>query len=371
MANDWSAIRAEFPVLADWTYLNTATFGQMPRRAVWAMDEHFARRDRTACADFMDWFDDMDDLRASVGRLINCTAADVAFVPNASSALSLLLGGLDWRAGDQVVTLAHEFPNHYYYPAHLSGIGVEFVETEWDRFYDSLTPRTRLVAVSEVNYSTGFRAPLDEIAPELRRRGILFYVDGTQSTGALRFDAGRIQPDLFALHAYKWMLSPNGAGFMYVSPELRQRLQPNVIGWRSHKDWRNPERLHHGVPEFRTEAERYEGGMIPFTVLYAMKAVVEMMLAIGPEAIERRVLDLAAQVREALRRRGARLLADEKPHYDAQVVCGAFDGREVSTLVQQLKARKVLVAARQGLLRVSPHFYNNEDDVGRLAAALD
>jgi selenocysteine lyase/cysteine desulfurase len=370
MENNWATVRAEFPSLARWTYLNTATFGQVPRRAVAAVEEHFARRDRYACTDFMDWFDDMDRIRQSAAQLVRCTAADIAFVPNASSALSLLLGGLDWRSGDEVVTLEHEFPNHYYYPSHLGGAGIRFVETPWERFYDSLTARTRVVAISEVNYSTGFRAPLEEVAPELRRRGILLYIDGTQSTGALQFDVGRIQPDLFAVHAYKWMLSPNGAGFMYVSPALRERLAPNVIGWRSHKDWRNPERLHHGAPEFRTEAEKYEGGMITFGVLYAMDAVIRMMLDIGTETIERRVVDLADKTRALLRRQGACLLADELPHHDSQVVCGAIAGRDASDLVRRLAGRNVLVAARQGNLRVSPHFYNDEGDLDRLEEAL-
>src|SRR5262245_9504806 len=115
MEIDWAKIRAEFPSLMEWTFLNTATFGQMPGRAVAAMNQHFAERDRYACNNFLEWFDDMDCLRGRVAQLIGCAAGDIAFVPNASSALSLLLGGLDWRAGDQVVTFEHEFPNHYYY----------------------------------------------------------------------------------------------------------------------------------------------------------------------------------------------------------------------------------------------------------------
>jgi selenocysteine lyase/cysteine desulfurase len=242
---------------------------------------------------------------------------------------------------------------------------VEFVETPWERFYDTLTERTRLVAISEVNFSTGFRAPLKEIAPELRRRGILFYVDGTQSTGALRFDVQAIAPDVFALDGYKWMLSPNGAGFLYVSPALRERLAPNVIGWRSHKDWRNPERLHQGAPDFSTTSERYEGGMIPFAMLYAMGAVIEMMVEIGTAEIERRVLHLAEETRSLLRRCGAVV-----PPGNSQVVCGAFPDRDASQLVRRLKERKVIVSARQGNLRVSPHFYNDESDLQCLEQAL-
>src|SRR4051812_22491524 len=250
MEPNWSEVRAEFPALASWTFLNTATFGQLSKRSVEAVAGHFARRDRLACGDFMEWFEDLDCLRESIGGLIHCAASDIAFMPNASAALSLLLGGLDWKPGDEVLTLQDEFPNHYYYASRLRGRGVELVETPLAALYDAVTARTRVVAISTVNYSTGLRAPIEEIAAFLKQRGVLLYVDGTQSVGALRFDIAASRPDMFAVDAYKWLLAPNGAAFCYVSPELRERLEPAVIGWRSHKDWRCPERLHHGEPEF-------------------------------------------------------------------------------------------------------------------------
>ena len=370
METDWDAIRGEFPSLAEWTFLNTATFGQMPRRAAEAVARHFARRDELACSDFMRWFDDADGIRARMAEFIHCRPDDIAFIQNASAGLSLLLGGLDWKTGDRIVTLQDEFPNHYYYPSHLGGCGVEFVETPYERFHGCLTPRTRLVAISTVNYATGLRAPLEEISEELRRRGILLYLDGTQSLGALQFDVSRVRPDLFAVDAYKWMLSPNGAGFMYVSPELRERLAPAVIGWRSDRHWRNHENLRHGAPEFTKEAEKYEGGMLPFGLLYAMDAVIEMMQAIGPERIERRVMDLAGKTRDVLRGAGAELLSDRSPYYNSPVVTARFEGRDARALARELQSRKVLVAARHGNLRVSPHFYNNDADLERLREAL-
>jgi len=369
-APDWQQIRSEFPSLAEWTYLNTATFGQMPRRAAEAVANHFMRRDALACSDFMRWFEDADRIRERIAQFIRCQPADVAFIQNASAGLSLLLGGLTWKAGDQIVTLEDEFPNHYYYPSHLGGCGVEFVETPWERFYDAFTPRTRLVAISTVNYSTGFRPPLEEIAPELRRRGILLYLDGTQSLGALEFDVSRIQPDLLSVDAYKWLLTPNGASFMYVSPALRERLAPAVIGWRSDRNWRNHENLHHGAPQFAAEAEKYEGGMLPFGLLYALDAVIEMIQAIGPRRIEKRVMSLAAKTREVLRGAGATLLSDRGPHYDSPIVTARFEGRDAPAIARELQSRKVLVAARHGNLRVSPHFYNNEADLDRLREAL-
>ncbi len=122
---DWTAVRREFPALEHWTYLNTATFGQLPRRATEAVARHFAHRDELACWDFLAWYDDADRTARKIGRLIGCSPADIAFVPNASTALGLLLAGLDWHAGDRILTLEHEFPNNLYAPGMLGSFGVE------------------------------------------------------------------------------------------------------------------------------------------------------------------------------------------------------------------------------------------------------
>ena len=365
MSVDWAAVRGEFPSLAQWTYLNTATYGQLPRRATEAVAGHFAHRDELACSDFLTWFDDANRLREKVGRLIHCSADDVAFVPNASTALGILLAGLDWRAGDRILTLEHEFPNNLYAPGLLARQGVEMAECPWERFYESVDQRTPLVAISTVNYNNGFAPPLSDVAAFLRKRGVMLFVDGTQSIGALPFDAGRIQPDMLAVHAYKWLISPNGAGFVYVPEQMRKRLRPNVLGWRSHRDWRNVDNLHHGVPELPSGAERYEGGSVIFPVLYAMEASIDLILEIGPGVIEQRVLALAARTREILRGLGATVDEGASP-----IVAAQFANHDVSALARALKEKRVLVAARRGHLRVSPHFYNDEQDLDILCRTL-
>jgi len=365
---DWRAIRDEFPSLREWTYLNSATYGQVPRRAIEAMTRYFAHLEELASSDFLDWFDDADRLRGSIGRLINAPAGDIAFTGNAANALSLLMNGLEWQPGDQILTLDNEFPNNLYAPCFAKG--AEFVQVPWERFHDSLTPRTRLVVLSLLNYSTGFRPPLDELGPWLRERGIMLYVDGTQGLGALTFDVARVRPSMLAVHGYKWLLSPTGAGFFYVDPELSRRITPQVVGWRSHKGWREVDNLHHGKPEFTERAERFEGGMVPFTLLYAMEQSVEMMLEIGPDVIEGRVLGLADSLRDILREAGATVADGATP-----IVAARLSGVDVSALSKRLNSRKVVVSARHGHLRVSVHFYNNEDDLARfrdeLKLALD
>ena len=365
MSVDWEPVRREFPALAHWTYLNTATYGQLPRRATDAVAMHFARRDELACSDFLSWFDDANRIRAKIGRLIHCQPEDIAFVTNASTALGILLAGLDWRPGDRILTLEHEFPNNLYAPGLVARNGVELAECPWERFYESVDSRTRLVALSSANYNTGFAPPLVQVSKFLRERGVMLFVDGTQSLGALRFDASVIQPDMLAVHGYKWLISPNGAGFMYVRPDLRERLRPNVLGWRSHKDWRNVDNLHHGVPELPETAEKYEGGSVSFPLLYAMEASIDLILEIGAETIEQRVMDLAAKARDLLRDQGATVQDCASP-----IVAARFEQHDVSALARALKEQRVMVAARRGHLRVSPHFYNNEQDLEALSRAL-
>lgn len=365
MAADWRAVRAEFPALERWTHLNSATFGQLPRCAVDAAMRHFAQRDELACSDFLEWFEDVDRVRGTVARLIGCEANDVGFVANASAGLAIFLNGIDWRNGDRVVTLAGEFPNNLYGPAALARLGVEVVETTWDRLPEAIDPRTRAVVLSTVNYTTGFRPPVEEIAGTLRERGAHLYLDGTQSVGALRVDLAAMRPAMLCVDGYKWLLSPNGAGFIYVPKEVRQWLRPNATGWRSDRRWRNVGELHRGVPELPEEAERYEAGMLPFAMLFAMEASVKLMLEIGVEEIERRVLSLAEATRTVLRSVGG-----EVEDHGTQIVAARFPGRDVGAIGARLRQRRVLVAARHGYLRVSPHFYNDEGDLERLEAAI-
>ena len=365
MSVDWKSVRAEFPALAHWTYLNTATYGHVPKWGTDAIAAHFANRDRFACTDFLRWYDHADVIRISAARLIHAEPDDIAFLTNSASALGLLAGGIDWRAGDNIVTLADEFPNCLYLPALVERHQVEFREVPWECFYGAIDTRTRLVALSEVNYASGFRPPLEEIAAYLRVRNVLLYVDGTQSVGALRFDVRRIQPDMLAVHAYKWMISPTGTGFMYVAPSLRAKLPPAVAGWRTHREWRNVDNLHHGPPELKDTAEKYEGGGLQFGLLDAMGAAIDWLLALGPNEIESRVLELARSARERMIALGGTSAGN-----GSQIVAVKFEGINPSALMAGLSARGVVVAARHGYLRISPHFYNNEADLDQLEEEL-
>lgn len=362
---EWDKVRAEFPALANWTYLNTATFGHLPRRATDAVSRHFAHRDELACGDFLNWFDDADRLRAKLGQLFHAGAEDVCFIPATAHALSLLMNGIAWKAGDRIVTLSPEFPNNVYYPALLAAQGVELVESPWP-LYDSIDERTKLVIVSAMNYSTGFRPPLAELGKFLRERGVLFYVDGTQGAGVFEIDLQAIDPDVFAVHGYKWMNAPAGAGFAYVAPRVREWLPPMVVGWRSDRGWREVNNLNHGAPVLSDDAEKYEGIMLPSTLLYAFEASVDLIRELGIGQIEARALSLSQLVRDGLAKLGAKF-ADPGP---SPIVAARWPHREAVALAAALKQQHILVSARHGYLRISTHFFNHEQDVSHCLTQL-
>ncbi len=307
-------------------------------------------------------------IRASLAQLINASSGnDIAFISTASTALGWLLNGLDWRPGDLVVTLSGEFPNNLYAPAMLDRFGAEFVETDWDGMQRLIDQgRVRAAFLSTANYANGFVPPLDGFGDRVRRNGGVLYIDGTQSVGALSFDVQSVQPDMLSVNAYKWMISPNGAGFAYLAPGFRSRLRPSVIGWRSDRGWRGVEHLHHGAPVFSDAAEAFEGGMLNFPSIYAMRASVDLMLRIGVRQIEARVLQLARICCQSLELLGGDIFQPESP-----ILAVKFPDDDASSLARELASdHRVLASARHGRLRLSLHFYNDESDLQRLDHAL-
>ena len=208
MQPSWETIREEFQSLAGWTYLNTATFGQLPRRADEAIARHLARRRENACADFLSWFGDHDELARPAGSVhFRHSRRDrlpaellLGAGPSAHRAgLARRRRGGHGRRRVPESSLRRRASG----AARRARRALRLRRTAFGAH-----PRTRLVVLSTVNYSTGYRAPVAELAAEFRKRGILFYLDATQSLGALRLNFQEIQPDLLAVNCYKWMLAP-------------------------------------------------------------------------------------------------------------------------------------------------------------------
>lgn len=367
LEDPFGAWRADFPALQNFRYFNTATFGLLSGRSEAAMRQHLSRRNQFACSDFMHWFDDVDRLRALCAQLISAQAEDICFIPNACTAFSTLLNGMFWHPGDVILTVENDFPNQYYQPSLMARTGVTLQVVPADRLAESITPATRLVCISQISYITGYRQDLAAISRVCKGVNALLYVDATQALGALPLHVGLEAADMVAVDGYKWMMAPTGAGFAYVSPDLRRRLRPQVMGWRSHREWRNVDALHTGAPVLSEDAEKYEGGMLDFMALYALRQSVQTMLDLGPENIAARINGLVALLRQELAKVPGATWYD---YANSPIVSASIPGIAVAQLVRQLQRWNIIASARHGRLRLSLHGFNNTEDVVMLGRAL-
>jgi selenocysteine lyase/cysteine desulfurase len=366
-------LREEFPVTRRWAYMNHAGIGPLPRRA--------AERAAAVAAGTADGGDRLwaernagcERTRALAARLLGARDPhEVAFVENTSSGLSLVAQGLPWEAGDNVVGAACEFPSNVYPWTQLGERGVEYRpiperdgRVEEDEVLAAVDGRTRVVALSWVEYSNGCRFDLARIAAACRERGALFVVDAIQGLGALALDVEREGVDVCAAAAHKWLLGPEGTALLYVSDRVIERIRPARSGWRSmrHKyDWTRLE------IDWAEGAKRYECGTLNALGIHALGESLGLLLDLEPRQVEQRVLALAGRAAEGLARLGFQPIGSRPPA--SGIVTAVHPGRAAEELVEALAARGVVVAARAGRLRVSAHVYNSEEEVDRLLVEL-
>lgn len=369
-------LRREFSVTGRYAYLNHAAVSPLPRRSA---ERVAALAHDIALTGDRHWPDrnaEAERVRGLAARLFGARHPhEVSFAENTSTALSMVAEGLDWRPGDNVVGAAVEFPSNVYPWMNLASRGVEHRlvgeregRLDLDELIGRIDGRTRVVALSWVQYASGFRSDLARIGAACRERGALFVVDVIQGLGALALDVERDLVDVAAGAAHKWLLGPEGIAVLYVSDRVVDRLRPVRAGWRSMHDQQS-------WTEFRLDwndgAKRYESGTLNVLGIAALGGSLEVLLEAGIEAIEPRVLALADRAARGLAERGFDLLSSRRPGEASGIVMATHPGRATDDLVNHLAERGVIVAARAGRLRVSPHFYNTEDEVDRLLNAFE
>jgi selenocysteine lyase/cysteine desulfurase len=320
--------------------------------------------------------DEADRVRELVGRLINGAADSVALTRSTAHGLSLLAQGLDWKGGDNVVGAWGEYPANVYPWMVLAARGVEFRQAPalegritLDSLRSLIDARTRVVAVSHVEFWNGFRLDIEAIGAECRRRGIIFAVDVMQSAGALRVDVGRMPIDFCAAGAGKWLMGPPGIGFCYCAPQLLERLRPVVVGACSVVGY---DRFFEYDLTFAPTARRFEESVVSLLDTAAFGAALELLLEVGPEVIEGRVLDLAARLAKGLAEIGYELV-EPWPRARTEssgIVSFRKPGAGAKELLRDLSAAHVIARTHRDFVRLSPHFYNTEEEVDRVLDVL-
>jgi selenocysteine lyase/cysteine desulfurase len=312
-------------------------------------------------------------VRDLAARLLNAEPADVAFIKNTSEGVGIVAEGLPWRPGDNVVTAAEEYPANLYPWMNLAHRGVE-VRTvasrgsriEIDDLRAALDGRTRLVSLSFVEFASGFRNDLDAVGALCRERGAYFFVDAIQGLGVLPLDVRRTPIDFLAADGHKWLLGPEGAGLFYCRRDLLDLLHPVGVGWNSVVGARDFTRIDFTL---KPHAGRWESGSLNVAGITALGASLEMLLGIGIPAVAARVLELTDFLCERLRQVGLSVFSSRRAQDRSGIVSVAFPG-DVRQVLRRCREAGIVINQRAGRLRVSPHCYNNHEEIERLVSVL-
>ena len=378
MSYDVQALRADqFPVTRRWAYLDNATFGPPPRACVEAAAACLRRLSEGAQLP-VPWAAEVERVRELAARLIGAPAHDVAFLKSSAEGVGLVALGLHWQPGDEVVVYEREFPAGvlpWLNLAHL-GVRVRFIRDRGRQRFDVadveevLSERTRVVCLGLVNFGSGFRAPVERVAGLCRQARAWLLVDATQAAGVLGVDVSRLGCDLLVAHGYKFLLSGYGTAFCYVGPDLRAALRVPEPGWKTLREIDDRTRIDYERVEFVDGARRFEPSIPDVTSIVGMGASLDLLLRLGPDAVERWTLDLTAAAAEGLSERGLRVVSSGRAEERSSILSVERDGVDPSRLEAALRGAGVVAAVREGRLRLSLHGYNDAADVDRMLSAL-
>jgi selenocysteine lyase/cysteine desulfurase len=370
-----SDIRQLFPVTENYVYLNHAAVAPLSLPVCEAMQNYTKDLLDNGLVHWREWGAAVDRVRELAAQLIHAQPHEIAYAANTSTGLSFVANGLNWRAGDNVVTADCEFPaNQQPWFRLQKAFGVEIRQArerdgrlETDEILSLIDDRTRVVTLSFVEYASGFRNDLATIGRYCRAHDVIFVVDAIQGLGALQLDVEACCIDALAADAHKFLLGPDGVAVFYVSDRILDHLAPTVLGWTSVK---KPFDFTAHEQEFADGARRFEPGALNTTGIMGLGASIELMLQIGVAEIERYVLELTDYLCDRLSGSGYHIVSSRRAGEASAVVGCTHERHTAEFLHQHLEAQRIIVTPRLGRLRISPHFYNTRADIDVLLAAL-
>lgn len=366
-------------------YAATAPVSCAVKAVVNRVLDSYAARGNVA---FFEWIEQRERLRRKLGQLVGAPASDIALTSGTTRGISDLALSLPWRSGDRLVLFEGEFPANvspWQRAAELFGLSIDFVpmahavedEASIVEPLERLLQRgVRLVAVSAVQFQTGLRMPLRAIAELCQKHGAELCVDAIQACGVVPLDVTALGIDYLVCGAHKWLLGPEGVGFVYAAPERARALVPRTAGWLSHEEgttflFAGPRQLRYDRPIKRT-LQMLEGGSSSTLGFAALEAAIDPLLQLTPVAILRHLGRYHDAVEPGIVARGFRSRRADRA--DARSGILSFETPPdvaAADLVTQLRARGVFASMPDGLLRLAPHFPNALSEIETVLGALD
>ncbi len=359
-------LRLQFPHTESQIYVNHAATAPLGRHVMRALDSFYQQRQGELIENYVEFMPVMDETLERFAAVIGARADQVEFMPNTSYGLSVLAEGLDWQPGDRVAVPACEFPANVYPFMNLQdrGVEVDFIPHDEaaftiDDLERTLTPRTRLVSVSWVQFLSGFRADLSEIVRLCHERDILVAVDAIQGLGALEMDVAATGIDFLATGGHKWLMGAQGIGFLYVADDLIDKIRPRA-GWlHGPVDWDD---LFRHELEFHPDARRFRLGTTNSAGIASMHAALGLYLGQGAKWCEPRVLENARHLDEGLVQAGLTPYGRASESAPSSGIV-TYRADNADALYRHLSDRRVTCSLRNGLLRFSPTYYNTAEEM--------
>ena len=357
-------------------YLNHAAVSPPPIKTIEAITAQMRDVAENGSLNYRSWMAVKERARELAAGMLGARVDQVAFMRNTSDALSTVANGLGWREGENVVTFRNEFPSNVYPWLRLRAahkVEVRFCEerdgrVDVDGLINLIDAKTRLVAISHVQYGSGFRADLERIGRAARRHDALLVVDVIQAMGAQPVNVEAELIDAAAGACHKWLLTPEGVGLLYLSDRALARIKPTLVGWMSvpvPEDYGNFEQ------PWTRGALAWETGTMPTALLHGLAASLNLLQETGVERIAAHLYELTDYLCERLQTRDYRIISSRLPGEKSQIVCIEHRGEWSSmALYHHLRKQGIIAAPRGTRLRISPHLYNTTEDIDALLDAL-
>ncbi len=371
---DQSEVRKLFPHIEKGIiYFNHAATGPFSSRVLDVMQEYFKTRSEDKIDDYPSFVQITEETRELLGNAINADKERIAFADNTTNGLNLLAQGLQWKPGDELILNDLEFPANIYPFMNLVKKGVKIVMVKShdgivsaEDIIEKFTSKTKLVSVSMVQFLTGYRIDLEKLGKACRAEGIVLSVDAIQGLGALKLNVEKCGIDFVSCGTQKWMLGMQGLSIIYITENLQQKIDPVYVGWLGVNDGWNL--LDYNLT-LKSSAERFQPGSLNSAGIYALNASLKLFRDFGIDEVEKQVISNSGHLISELQRIGINPYLSE---LDQKYLSGIISFRhpDAYSILEVLQDKKIELAVREGIVRISPHFYNNESDISALTDGL-
>lgn len=368
-------IRSQFPALEHYTYLNSAAVSPIPRSAIAAVNTQLEDVAAHGSANYQQWIETKGRARGLLAGMLNVRPENIAFTRNTSDGLAAIANGISWKTGDNIVSFAREFPANYYaWRSVRDRFGVElrlcperYGRIDLDELIAMIDSNTRVVAISSVQFGSGFRADLERLGRAARAADALFCVDLIQGLGAHSYDLPAQYVDAASGASHKWLCAPEGCGYLYISDRARDRIEPVLTGWISvETPWDFEDR----EQPFKPNALAWESGTGASSLFYGLEASLKLISDVGLPNIEGHLEQLTNQLCDSLSGKDYEIVSSRAPGERSAIVCIKHSTMDCNEVAKRLEEENVIVSPRGDRVRIAPHFYNNNSDIERLIEAL-